>query len=152
MQRLRLRKVYELQPLYSPQPADWTQLLLIISRLGHWRPQSLPPIINAQSISKAFGAKPLFQDVSFTISEGDRIGLIGPNGSGKSTLLRILAGMEEPDNGDLSIRKRVRNVYVEQDSRFKPGDTVRSVVERALQRSATNGSEPSKQFETLGRA
>jgi len=112
----------------------------------------LPPIINAQSISKAFGAKPLFQDVSFTISEGDRIGLIGPNGSGKSTLLRILAGMEEPDNGDLSIRKRVRNVYVEQDSRFKPGDTVRSVVERALQRSATNGSEPSKQFETLGRA
>jgi ABC transport system ATP-binding/permease protein len=112
----------------------------------------LPPIINAQNISKAFGAKPLFQEVSFTISEGDRIGLIGPNGSGKSTLLRILAGMEEPDTGDLSIRKRVRNSYVEQDSRFKPGDTVRSVVERALQRSATNGTERSTHFETLGRA
>jgi ABC transport system ATP-binding/permease protein len=112
----------------------------------------LPPIINAQNISKAFGARPLFQDVSFTISEGDRIGLIGPNGSGKSTLLRILAGMEEPDSGDLSIRKRVRNVYVEQDSRFKAGDTVRSVVERALQRSAKNGSERSTHFETLGRA
>ncbi len=112
----------------------------------------MPPIINAQSISKAFGAKPLFQDVSFTISEGDRIGLIGPNGSGKSTLLRILAGMEEPDSGDLSIRKRVRNVYVEQDSRFKPGDTVRSVVESALQRSAADGAERSSHFETLGRA
>ncbi len=112
----------------------------------------MPPIINAQNISKAFGAKPLFQDVSFTISEGDRIGLIGPNGSGKSTLLRILAGMEEPDRGDLSIRKRVRNSYVEQDSRFEPGDTVRSVVERALQRSATNGTERSTHFETLGRA
>ena len=112
----------------------------------------MPPIINAQSISKAFGAKPLFQDVSFTISEGDRIGLIGPNGSGKSTLLRILAGMEEPDSGDLSIRKRVRNVYVEQDSRFEPGDTVRSVVERALQRSVTDGTEHSTHFETLGRA
>jgi ATP-binding cassette subfamily F protein uup len=112
----------------------------------------LPPIINAQSISKAFGAKPLFQEVSFTISEGDRIGLIGPNGSGKSTLLRILAGMEEPDSGDLSIRKRVRNSYVEQDSRFKPSDTVQSVVERALQRSATNGSERTTHFETLGRA
>ena len=53
---------------------------------------SLPPLINVRSISKAFGADPLFQNVSFTVSEGDRIGLIGPNGSGKSTLLRILAG------------------------------------------------------------
>ncbi|MGC1370907.1 MAG: ATP-binding cassette domain-containing protein, partial [Candidatus Sulfotelmatobacter sp.] len=44
----------------------------------------MPPIINAQGISKSFGAKPLFEDVSFTVSEGDRIGLIGPNGSGKS--------------------------------------------------------------------
>jgi len=52
----------------------------------------LPPIVNAQEITKAFGANPLFQNVSFTISEGDRIGLIGPNGSGKTTLLRILAG------------------------------------------------------------
>ncbi len=59
----------------------------------------MPPIINAQKISKAFGANPLFQNVSFTVSEGDRIGLIGPNGSGKSTLLRILAGDEDPDRG-----------------------------------------------------
>jgi ABC transport system ATP-binding/permease protein len=113
----------------------------------------LPPIINAQNISKAFGAKPLFQDVSFTISEGDRIGLIGPNGSGKSTLLRILAAMEEPDTGEVAIRKRVRLSYVEQDSRFEPGDTVRSVVEKALRRSATTDSEHSTYFaETLGRA
>jgi len=57
----------------------------------------LPPIVNAQEITKAFGANPLFQNVSFTISDGDRIGLIGPNGSGKSTLLRILAGEVTPD-------------------------------------------------------
>jgi ATP-binding cassette subfamily F protein uup len=57
----------------------------------------LPPIVNAQEITKAFGANPLFQEVSFTISDGDRIGLIGPNGSGKSTLLRILAGEVNPD-------------------------------------------------------
>ena len=113
----------------------------------------MPPIINAQGISKAFGAKPLFQDVSFTVSEGDRIGLIGPNGSGKSTLLRILAGMEEPSAGNVAMRKRLRLSYVAQDSKFKPGDTVRSVVERALERSARPDSEHGAHFaETLGRA
>src|SRR5436309_2957846 len=122
-------------------------------KIGHWRPQSLPPIINAQRISKAFGAKPLFQDVSFTVSEGDRIGLIGPNGSGKSTLLRILAGTEEPDDGNVAIRKRLRLSYVEQDSRFKAADTVRSVIERALQGSASHDLEGATHFaETLGRA
>jgi len=47
---------------------------------------------------------PLFQNVSFTISEGDRVGLIGPNGSGKSTLLKILAGEVDPDSGDVARR------------------------------------------------
>lgn len=113
----------------------------------------MPPIINVQKISKAFGSTPLFQDVSFTVSEGDRIGLIGPNGSGKSTLLRILAGNEEPDTGNLAVRKRLRLSYVEQDARFKSGDTVRSVVERARQRSTSTNAEDGAHFaETLGRA
>jgi ATP-binding cassette subfamily F protein uup len=117
------------------------------------RPQPLPPIINAQEISKAFGAKPLFEGISFTVSETDRIGLIGPNGSGKSTLLRILAGTEEPDGGNLAVRKRLRLSYVEQDSRFVAGATVRSVVEKALERAATGDAEPRAHFaETLGRA
>jgi len=113
----------------------------------------LPPIINAQNISKAFGAKPLFEDVSFTVSEGDRIGLIGPNGSGKSTLLRILAGTERPDSGELAVRKRLQLNYVEQDSSFAAGASVRTVVERARQRSVTADSERGGHFaETLGRA
>lgn len=113
----------------------------------------MPPILNAQGISKAFGAKPLFQDVSFTVSEGDRIGLIGPNGSGKSTLLRILAGTEVPDSGDLAIRKRLRLSYVAQDSKFAPGESVRAVVERALRDSSAPESEHGAHFaETLGRA
>ncbi len=113
----------------------------------------MPPIINAQAISKAFGAKPLFQEVSFTVSEGDRIGLIGPNGSGKSTLLRILAGTEDSDDGNVAFRKRMRLSYVEQDSKFKSGATVRSVVENALQRSSVPDSERGGYFaETLGRA
>ena len=113
----------------------------------------MPPIINAQKISKSFGAQPLFQDVSFTVSEGDRIGLIGPNGSGKSTLLRILAGTEEPDSGNVAVRKRLRLSYVEQDSRFEAGESVRSVIERALKISANADSEHGTHFaETLGRA
>ena len=113
----------------------------------------MPPIINAQKISKAFGAQPLFQDVSFTVSEGSRIGLIGPNGSGKSTLLRILAGTEDPDGGNVAIRKRMRVSYVEQDSQFKAGETVRSVIEKALESSADIDSEDGAYFtETLGQA
>ncbi len=113
----------------------------------------MPPLINAQGISKAFGANPLFQNISFTVSEGDCIGLIGPNGSGKSTLLRILAGEVTPDGGEVAARKRLRLTYVEQESTFEPGITVRSVVERALERSTVPESErPTRFAETLGRA
>jgi ABC transport system ATP-binding/permease protein len=113
----------------------------------------LPPIVNAQDISKAFGANPLFQNVSFTISEGDRIGLIGPNGSGKSTLLKILGGTVDTDSGNLAFRKHVRLSYVEQDSTFEPGDTVRSVIEVAMEDSRVAESERGTRFaETLGRA
>jgi ABC transport system ATP-binding/permease protein len=113
----------------------------------------LPPIINVQGISKAFGANPLFQNVSLTVSEGDRIGLIGPNGSGKSTLLRILAGDEEPDSGEVAFRKRLRVSYVKQDSKFKSGATVRSVAEDAMERGKVHSTERGIRFaETLGRA
>ena len=113
----------------------------------------MPPIINAQKISKAFGAKALFEDISFTVSEGNRIGLIGPNGSGKSTLLRILAGTEQPDRGQLALRKRLQLSYVEQDSRFVAEATVRTVVEKAMQRSVIGEADRSAHFaETLGRA
>jgi ABC transport system ATP-binding/permease protein len=113
----------------------------------------LPPIINVQDISKTFGANPLFQDVSFTVSAGDRIGLIGPNGSGKSTLLRILAGIVDADAGEIAVRKRARVSYVEQDSKFKAGDTVRSVVESAFDHAAVPQAERGTRFaETLGRA
>ena len=95
----------------------------------------------------------LFEGISFTVSEGDRIGLIGPNGSGKSTLLRILAGSEDVDNGEIALRKRSRLAYVIQDSKFAAGDTVRTVVEKALDRAAVSATERGTRFaETLGRA
>src|SRR5438034_11723813 len=99
------------------------------------RPRKLPPIISAQGLSKRFALTPLFQNISFTVSEGDRIGLIGPNGSGKSTLLGILSGRIEPDSGDLAIRKRARMSFVAQNSEFPPGETVGSIIEKALARA-----------------
>jgi len=92
----------------------------------------MPPILNAQGLSKRFGAVPLFEDISFPVSDGDRIGLIGPNGAGKSTLLAVLAGEQEPDAGDVARRKRARVAYVLQESNFAAGLTVREVLEAAL--------------------
>src|SRR5262252_9547036 len=88
----------------------------------------MPPIINAQGLSKKYGVSPLFENLSFTVSEGDRIGVIGPNGSGKSTLLQILEGRIQSDSGDVAIRKRTRLSYVSQQSEFPSGATVRSLV------------------------
>src|SRR5438067_3922556 len=92
----------------------------------------MPPILNAQGLSKRFGAFPLFQNINITVSEGDRIGLIGPNGAGKSTLLVVLAGEQEPDSGEVARRKAARLAYVKQESEFGHGMSVRSVLEAAM--------------------
>ena len=113
----------------------------------------MPPILNAQSLTKQFGAKPLFQNISFTVDDGCRIGLIGPNGAGKSTLLAILAGQVEPDSGELAVRKRARAAYVPQDSRFASGLTIRQVLEEALTKAHVNESEREGRLRELtGRA
>jgi ABC transport system ATP-binding/permease protein len=113
----------------------------------------VPPILNARGLGKAYGASPLFRNVSFTVSEGDRVGLIGPNGSGKSTLLGILAGTVDPDEGELASRKRARMSYVAQESHFGEGNTVRQVVEDALERAAVPHDERANLLAAaLGRA
>jgi ATP-binding cassette subfamily F protein uup len=113
----------------------------------------MPPILNAQSLTKQFGATPLFRDISLTVEDGDRIGLIGPNGAGKSTLLAVLAGQLEPDSGELAVRKRARAAYVPQDSRFAPGLSIRQVLERALAAAHVNEAEREGRLRELaGRA
>jgi len=113
----------------------------------------LPPIITAQGLSKRYGAEPLFQDISFTVSEGERIGLIGPNGSGKSTLLEILYGRVKPDTGDVAVRKRTRLSMVTQNSEFAEGATIRSVIESSLVLAGVPEKDrAARMAEPLGRA
>ncbi len=113
----------------------------------------MPPIISAQGLSKRYGVAPLFKNISFTVSEGDRIGVIGPNGSGKSTLLEMLCGKTKPDSGDVAVRKGTRLSYVKQISEFAPGITIQAVIESALERASVPQSErAARSAETLGRA
>ncbi len=88
-------------------------------------------LLSCQDLTKAFGAAPLFEGLSFGVFEGDHIGVVGPNGSGKSTLLKILAGIEEPSAGARALRKRLRVGYVPQDPSFAPDTTVASVLREA---------------------
>ncbi len=113
----------------------------------------MPPILNAQKISRRFGAEPLFEGISFAVHDGDRIGLIGPNGAGKSTLLAVLGSELEPDEGEIAFRKRASVGYVRQISEFAPGATVRGVIEAAMARAAVPEREREQRLrETLGRA
>ena len=74
--------------------------------------------VSVEALTKAFGIKPLFQNISFHIEEGDKIALVARNGSGKSTLLRILAGKETPDDGKVWVHKDVDVALFEQDPSF----------------------------------
>ena len=93
-------------------------------------------LLSIESVSKSFGARPLFEDLSFTLFDGDHVGLVGPNGSGKSTLMKILAGIEEADSGRRALRKGVRVGYVPQDPVFAPGKTVEEVLLESLRDDA----------------
>ena len=89
-------------------------------------------LLSCESISKRFGVKPLFTDLSIALSEDDHVGLVGPNGSGKSTLLKVLAGLEEPDEGSRSMRRHVRMGYVPQEPSFAEGQTVEEALAQVL--------------------
>ena len=109
-------------------------------------------LLNAQGLSKTFGAVPLFRNVALNVAEGDRVGLVGPNGSGKSTLLQILAGEIDPDDGQVARRKNTHLAYVMQESQFKPGDSVRAVLQKAMADANTPQSErKGRESELLGR-
>ena len=90
------------------------------------------PLLSCQSIVKAYGSQPLFSDISLTINEGERLGLIGPNGSGKSTFLQILAGIKQPDQGEISFKKEIRVEYLAQEDSLQNTQTIHEVLWQRL--------------------
>lgn len=87
-------------------------------------------ILSAENLSKSYGSKTLFQDITFGIDHADKIGLIGINGTGKSTLLKILAGREIPDQGKVTAGSTVHIEYLAQNPDFQSGTTVLEQVFR----------------------
>ncbi|MCW5893137.1 MAG: ABC-F family ATP-binding cassette domain-containing protein [bacterium] len=96
-------------------------------------------LLGCQNVTKAYGAAPLFADVSFGVHDGDRIGLVGPNGAGKSTLLRLLAGLETPDAGTIALRRQARLAFVPQHPTFPDDRPILAIVDDAL---AGDGLDP----------
>ncbi len=84
----------------------------------------MTPYLDVQHLSKSFGALQLFQDISFSIGEGQRVGLIARNGTGKSTLLSILAGKEGYDSGDMVFRRDLKVGFLEQSPVFDADESV----------------------------
>ena len=82
------------------------------------------PYLDVQNLTKTFGALTLFEDISFSVSEGQRIGLIAKNGTGKSTLLSILTGREGYDSGEIIYRRDLKVGYLEQSPHFDPEESV----------------------------
>ena len=80
--------------------------------------------LSVENLSKSFGAKPLFNNISLNVSEGDKIGLIAKNGAGKSTMLNIIAGKDTADGGKIWVHKDVKVCFLDQDPQFDMDKTV----------------------------
>ena len=106
-------------------------------------------LLSCESISKSYGVRALFSDLSLALSDGDHVGLIGPNGSGKSTLLKILMGLESPDEGTRTLRRHTRVGYVPQEPTFAAHHTIEQVLQDTL---SEDGHDPHEQGGRIARA
>src|SRR6266540_4027302 len=107
-------------------------------------------LLSCDAVSKSYGTRALFEELSFGLFEGDQVGLVGPNGSGKSTLLKILAGLTSPDHGTRSVRGGIRIGYVPQDPVLEAGLTVEAIVASGLS-GVDDGDRPGRIAFALGR-
>ena len=108
-------------------------------------------VLNIEHVSKIFGDKVIFDDVSYGIHEGDKIGIIGINGTGKTTLLKMIAGLEEPDQGQIVAQNGLRTSYLSQNPEFPRDSTILSyVTEQIRQNEWSRDSEARNILNKLG--
>ena len=90
------------------------------------------PLLSLQAVTKIFSARPLFEEISLVVAEGEKVALIGPNGAGKSTLLKTIVGAEHLDGGEISFRKGLRLAHVAQQDNLPREGTVFEILSAAL--------------------
>jgi ATP-binding cassette ChvD family protein len=136
--KARIRKFEELQNSLENRPIGKAQIVIQVpERLGG-------KVIEVKNISKAYGDKLLFENLSFTLPPGGIVGVIGPNGAGKSTLFKILIGKEKPDSGTIEIGPTVRLGYVDQSrDQLDPSKTVWEEISDGLDYMKINGQDVS---------
>jgi ATP-binding cassette ChvD family protein len=136
--KARIRKFEELQNSQDNRQVGKAQIVIQVpERLGG-------KVIEAKNISKAYGDKLLFENLSFTLPPGGIVGVIGPNGAGKSTLFKILTGKEQPDSGTIEIGSTVRLGYVDQSrDHLDPKKNVWEEISDGLDYMKVNGQDMS---------
>ncbi|MBI1403697.1 MAG: energy-dependent translational throttle protein EttA [Porphyrobacter sp.] len=136
--KARIRKFEELQNSQDSRQVGKAQIVIQVpERLGG-------KVIEAKNITKAYGDKLLFENLSFMLPPGGIVGVIGPNGAGKSTLFKILTGKEEPDSGTIEIGSTVRLGYVDQSrDHLDPTKNVWEEISDGLDYMKVNGQDMS---------
>lgn len=104
-------------------------------------------ILNIEHVSKIFGDKTIFDDISLGVHQGDKIGVLGVNGTGKSTLLKVIAGLEVPDEGEVIFGRGIRTAFLPQNPEFPDGAKVLSYVIEGKQ--DLDGGEPVSEAKTI---
>ena len=134
----RLRKFEQLQDAQADRKPGKAQIVIQVpERLGS-------QVIEAHNLTKSFGDKLLFEDLSFTLPPGGIVGIIGPNGAGKSTLFRIITGQEQPDSGSIKIGDTVHLGYVDQSrDDLNPKNNVWEEISDGLDYMKVNGHDTS---------
>src|SRR5438270_10490535 len=109
-------------------------------------------LLSCSDLSRGFDADPLFEELGFELFAGERVGLVGPNGVGKTTLLRILAGLDQPDTGEVRLHAGARIALLSQQPDFTPGRSLFEEAKHALDELVAAHDDMVRTAEALAQA